>query len=107
MNIFQTTQMHLALNGYNNANLRPFNKQQKFIFVEMILSLTSLYVHLLHVAESQKEYMFSILITAVDTLIAISHISTTLKMRTIFIFIDEVEEVLIASEIYFSGQEFL
>lgn len=104
MKIFQTTQMHLALNGYNNANPRPFNKQQKWIFVEMFLSTTSFYAYLLCVADSAKEYMDSILLTAMGTIIAISRISTIFKTKTIFIFIDEFEEVLNASKFRFTGQ---
>lgn len=99
MKIFQTIKMHLALSGCNKKNLSTFGTQQKWIFVEIFLSMTSLYVHLLCVAESPKEYMNSILLIAVGTLIIISRISTTLKMKTMFIFIEEVEEVLKSSEL--------
>lgn len=103
MKIFQTTQMHLALNGYTNANLFPLNKQQKWIFVETFLSMISYYTHLLCVADSPKEYMYSILMTATETLIVISHISTILKMKEIFVFIDEFEEILNASKLQLTG----
>lgn len=105
MKILQLIQMHLALNGYKNPNLRPCNGQQKWFFVEMFLSITSLYVYLLFVADSLKEYMDSILVTAVGTLVVISRISTILKMKTIFVFIDEVEKLLNASELKLSRRE--
>lgn len=89
--------MHLALLGYG-ADLDPFNKRQKWIFVLVLLAMVPLYMYLLYVAESPGEYIHSIFVIAVRSLILISHISTIFKMETIFIFIDECEGTLNASE---------
>lgn len=97
MKIFQTTQTNLALLGFER-NLRPFNKRQRWILIEGFLAVTACYVYLLLVADSSKEFMDSIFTTGVSNLILISHISTVLKTETIFVFIDDVEDVINASE---------
>lgn len=93
MKIFQTIQIKFAFLGFE-SNLRPINNRQKWIFFEIFFCVTSLCVHLFHVASTPKEYLDSILITGMAILILISHISTILQMATIFTYIDEVEGVL-------------
>lgn len=97
MKIFQTLQMHLAFIGYA-PNLRPFNKRQNWLFAKNFVCITLIYVQLLHVANSPNEYMDSIFMTVVATLVSISHISTTFQMKTLFIYIDEIEKLFNASK---------
>lgn len=98
MKIFQTVQMWLALSGYDNTNRILLNKNQKWNLVAKFSQLTLLYAHLLCVADSPEEYMGSILFTAAATLICVSLISTILKTQELFVFIDEIEDVVNASE---------
>lgn len=105
MNIFQTVQMHFALIGYE-SKLQPFNRRQKLNFVHSLLSGFSVYAYFLHVANTPKEYMNSMFICGVGTLINVSHISTVLKMKKNFTVIEEVEEVLIAREFYLLPEHF-
>lgn len=98
MKIYQTVKTNLALIGYKE-NLRPFNERQKWIFIIGFSTLLANYVDLLHDSNTPKEYMDSIFMSGIGTFVQISHISTTFKMETIFIFINEVEEVINASKL--------
>lgn len=98
MKILQTTQMHLALYGYE-ANSSPFSKRRKLIYIEIFVSQTAYMAHLLLVANTPKEYMNSIFMVGIAFLCTVSRINTMFKTKTIFIFIDEVEEILNSSKL--------
>lgn len=97
MKIFQTIQMHLAWYGYE-ANLLPFNKRHKMVLADVVFSLTVYNVHLFYEANLPQGYLDTIYMIVVTTVITISRISTMLKMKNIFLFIDEIEAILDASE---------
>lgn len=97
MKVFQTIRMHLAVLGFQE-NLQPFNGRQIFCCVQHAVGVISFYVHLFHVASTTEEYMDSIFMTAIASFMIISHISVVLKMKTIFLFFNEVEEVMNSSE---------
>lgn len=105
MKIFQTIQTNFALIGFER-NLRPFNARQRLCFNAASLSVVSLIVYLLNVANTPKEYMDAIFVVALGILMTISHISTMLKTETIFIFIDEIEEIVNEREFLLSSDEF-
>lgn len=79
---------------------RPFNEQQLRYMFKSIVAIIFQFVYLLRVAETSKEYMNSIFMTTVGTLVFVSHISTTIKMDKIFIFIDTLEKIINQSEFY-------
>lgn len=91
MKIYQTTRTCLALFGFQE-DLQPFNKRQKLIFLPCVFFHTANLVQLFHVANTTQEYMDSIFLTTVGTLITASHISTIGKMKTIFSVINKIEE---------------
>lgn len=97
MKIYQTVRWNLALIGYKK-NLRPFPKRLKWILFVKSTFIIAAYMHLFYVANTTKEFMDSIFVTGMGTLITISHISTIFKMETIFVFMNEIEEVINASE---------
>lgn len=98
---FQTIQTNLELIGFKRG-VPPFNKRQTWCFIEGSISSFLIYVYILHVAKSPKEYMAGIFLGAVGTLVEISHFSTNLKTKTMFVLIDEIEEVLVESEFWLS-----
>lgn len=93
MKIFQTIQTKFAVLGLK-PNLRPFNNLQKLILFENFVQISSLCVYLFHVANTAKEYLESIHITATTILIVTSQVNLISQMATIFSFIDELEDVL-------------
>lgn len=97
MKIAQIVQKNLASIGYR-ADLRPFNKQQLWILLERMLILVSLFVYLFHVATTFRQYMDAIFMTTVGILMYISLVSTIAGMETIFILIDEMEQIINESE---------
>lgn len=96
MKILQRAQANLAVLGFER-NVRPFNRRQKFWFIEGLLSFNAFFVYLLLGASSTKEYMESIFMIVIGTLIIISHFSIILKTETIFVLIDELEGIVNAS----------
>lgn len=97
MKILQTVQTNLAVLGFER-NLRPFNKRQMFWFFEGLLSSTTFVIYLLFEASSPKEYMDSIFMIVIGTLMTISHFSMILETETIFVLIDKIENIINASE---------
>lgn len=97
MNIFKTIQLNLAIFGYKK-NLRPFNKRQNTFLSISFLSVLSITTYLFYVANTPEEYLDSIYLVCVGNLMIISHFSTILKTKTVFVLIDEVEEVINKSE---------
>lgn len=97
MKIFQTVQKHLASIGYRR-NERSFNNDISVQLLKSILYIMCQWVYLLHIANTPKEYMDSIFMSAVGILVNISFLSTVLKMKTIFIFIDAAENAINTSE---------
>lgn len=97
MKTFQTMQRNLALIGFER-NLRPFNERHKWCVIVGSTSNVILITYLLNVANSPKEYMDSIFVVCVAILMIISQISLILKTEIIFILIDEIEEIIGASE---------
>lgn len=91
--VFQTIQSKLALIGFEK-NLRPFNRRQKRTFIVSAIFLSTLFINLLYVANSPKEYMDSILLCGGVSLATISQLGVILKTETMFILINEFEEVI-------------
>lgn len=90
--IFHTIQSKLALIGFEK-NLRPFNVRQNWTIIMASISLTTLVIYPLHLATTPKEYMDSIFVCGVGSLVTISHFSIIPKTETVFTFIDEIEQV--------------
>lgn len=97
MKIFQTVQMHLASINYR-PNERPFNNGILKQCLKSVLYISCQFVYLFNIADTPKEFMDSIFTTAVGVLVNVSFLSTALKMKTIFIFIDEVESTIETSK---------
>lgn len=104
MDIFKTIKNQLASTGFTKRNER-FHTEQLLRALEGFLGivLQCLYIHF--EAETTKEYMVSVLTTAVGIFIYIGYLSTVLKTEKIFIFIDDVEEIINGSK--FSRRSYL
>lgn len=97
MKIFQTVQKQLASIGYR-PNARPFNSDIVRQCLKYSLLTTGQVVYLFNFANTPTEFINSVFVTAIGILVLSSFISTAWKMKTIFIFIEETEEVINGSE---------
>lgn len=91
MKILQTTQKNMEFGGlirdqsaFNNTQLRTF-------FISAVF-LTLQIVYPLHVANTPRQYLDSIFMTAAGYLIFISFMSIALKTTEVFNFIDDLEQ---------------
>lgn len=99
MKIAQTVKRHLASMGYK-VDQRPFHTEQLRLLFERLLTLILQLVHAIHVANTPRQYMETIFMIMVGTSLYISLVSTIVEMPTIFILIDDMEEVINASEYF-------
>lgn len=97
MKIFLKTQKNLEFGGYRR-NENAFNRRRLVLLVLSILSLIPLIVYPFHVANTPKEYMDSIFMTATGILVFISSMSIAFKTQKIFDVIDDIEQVVGESE---------
>lgn len=97
MKIFQTVQMHLALMGYG-ANRPIININTIGEILQRTLAIICQFVYLIRHANSPKDIIDNLFMTAVAILAIISFTSTLLKKTTIFNFIDDVEKIVNESE---------
>lgn len=98
MKAFQQVRMNLASLGFR-PNQSPFNKTQLWTYVKVFLSLLLLCLYLVREANTPKEYMDSIFMTAATFFILIGRVSTLLQNATIFDLIDSIEKVITGSEL--------
>lgn len=97
MKFFQTIRTRLALFGFQE-DLEPFNKRQKWIYVPCLSFHICNAVQLFHVASTTKEVMDAIFVNGVGTLITVSHTCSIVKMKTIFVLMNEIQEGINSSK---------
>lgn len=97
MKIFQEIQRNVAFLGYAR-NARVFNGRQQCLLVGSVISLISVYVNLCYVASSPKEYLDSISLAILGSLLGISALDAMINVKTIFVYIDDAEEIISSSE---------
>lgn len=106
MKLHRTSQKHFELAGLEK-NRSALNGTTQRMFFLSILSIISLIVYAFHVANTARQYMESIFITATGILIFISNISTILKAAKIFDIIDGTERLVNESECLLSVIEYI
>lgn len=97
LEIFQTVKQNLASIGFS-ANQSAFDKEQLLRGFEGFLGLSSLFIYLIHVANTPTEYMESIYMTIAGVGVLVSYLSMNINYTIIIDFIDEVEGVIDGSE---------
>ena len=97
MKIFQTIESHMSLGGFIRDR-GAFNTIQLWTISRSILFIILQMVYLFHVANTTRQYMDSIFMTAAGILIFISYLSMAINTTTIFDLIDDLEKVINASE---------
>lgn len=88
--IFQTDQEKFAFFNFER-NQTAFDRPQLTLLAKSLLYLTSFLIYLLHVANTPRQYMDSILMTGTGTLIFISGVNMVFNKSTVFLLIDDVE----------------
>lgn len=97
MKILQTVQKYFATIGYD-ANRYPLNSDTVGEIFQRILAIICQFLYLIRHANSPKDIVDNIFMTAVAILCFISVMSTIQKMKMIFIFINEIEQIVNESE---------
>lgn len=98
MKIFQTTKKNLRNIDFD-ANTKPFDKVQLFHFAQAFGANISPFLYLFCVASTVQEYMESVFLTTVCTLIFIAHRCMTFKTSIIFEFMDYFQAIVDESEL--------
>lgn len=93
MEIFLTVKKNLASLAFV-PNQRPFYTNQLIHTSYGFLAIILQCLYLFFDAETIKEYMDSIFMTTVGILVYVGYLSMVFKMVTIFIFIDDMEQVV-------------
>lgn len=97
MQILQEVQRSLSSIGFNQK-LEPFNRRIVSILVTVLPGFISVWVFLIHEADSAQEYMESIYIAVVSTGILLSFTSTISITKKLFSFIENIGECFKESE---------
>lgn len=97
MRIAKSVLKNLASIGYR-ANERPFNREQLWILLDRFITIILQFMYLLVEAKTPRQYMESYFTFCVALLMYISLMSTMVEMPTMFVFIDEIEQVIHESE---------
>lgn len=93
MKVAQTVKRHLASIGYR-VDKRPFHKEQVWLLFERMLTLILQLIHAIYVANTSRQYMETTFMIMVGILMYIPLVSTIIEMPTIFILIDDMEQVI-------------
>lgn len=93
MKIAQTVKWYLASMGYT-ADLHPFHKQQVWLLVERMVNIILQVIYVLYVANTSREYTETYFMIVVGILMYIPLVSTIIEMPTIFVLIDDMEQVI-------------
>lgn len=104
MIIFQTVQKYLATIGYA-ANRSPINSDTISNGLAIVVAITCVTVNLC-IANTPREFMDAIFMTAAGILVFISFISTVQKMKTIFTFISKMQTIINEGEFNFILSKF-
>ena len=97
LKLFLTVKKNLASIGFSEQN-RPFDREQLLRGFEGVLAMILQFVYLFHVASTVREYLESIIMTATGVGTLVAYISMNIQFDSIFILIDEVEQVVNESE---------
>lgn len=97
MKIFVTVSKHLESIGFAEHQQR-FNTRQLKFSLNIILGIILISLNLCYIADTSVEYMNGILIDIVSIMVFIAFVSTVFKMATIFIFINQLDEIINQSE---------
>lgn len=98
MKIAQTVKMNLISIGYR-VDLRPFHIEQLWLLFERMLTLILQFVYFIYGANTPREDMELYFTLFVGILMYISLVSTIIEMPTIFLFIDNIKQVINESEL--------
>lgn len=93
MEIFKRIKQNLASNGFRKDKGR-FHLEQWLRTTQGLLAIVLQCIYLLFEAETTKEYMDSIFTTTVGVLVYVAYLSTVLKTKQLFIFIDGMEDAI-------------
>lgn len=91
--IFQNVKKNLTSIGYSE-NQRGFHKEQLLRGFEGLLAVILQFVYLIHAATSTKEYMDSIYAITAGVGIFIAYLSMNINFSTIFVLIDDMEQLV-------------
>lgn len=90
MKIFQTALKLFSSCGFTK-NESAFNGRQLFLFSICVVALVFQFMYLFRVADTPKQYMDSIFMTAVGFLVFISHVGIVFKTAMMFDVLDDIE----------------
>lgn len=93
MEIFKTIKNNFASIGFTKKN-EQFHTEQLLRTVEGFLAIILQCLYLLFDANTIKDYMVSILTTTVGIFVYVAYLSTVIKTEKIFIFLDDIEDVI-------------
>lgn len=99
MKIAKTVKRQVASMGYR-VDQRSFNTEQLWLLFERMLTLVLQFLDVLYVANNLRQYVESIFMIIVGTLLYVSLVSTIIEMPTIFTLIDDLEHVINESEYF-------
>lgn len=97
MKPFETVLKQLQSMGFIENQPR-FNKHQLMLSLKIVLGALMVGANLLYAADTSEEYMNGILAIVTMILILIAYVSTVFKTATIFIFINQFNEIIKQSE---------
>lgn len=101
MKLFQTIKKHLAVLYFHpdqTDSLFELIRQNWSCFLKSILSLTSLFVYLIYVAETVNEFMYSMFLSTASIFIFVAFTSTVFKTSAMYDFLDHFEVALNMNE---------
>lgn len=104
MQVLQEAQKSLESMGF--SQLEPFNHRNLNILSLTIPGFISLLMHLIHEANSTREYMESIFLFTVCAGIYISFASTILITKQLFWYIEDLNEFINESELNLNRFDF-
>lgn len=97
MKLFQTAQKRLELLGYirnhHGYRIYPFSRRHSRKALVFLVSVISVIIFGIHIADSPWEYMDSFFAFNVTFLIFVSHMATSFKMTKLFDFLDKCENL--------------
>lgn len=100
--IFQTVKTCLISLDLD-ANERPFHREQLLHIIRTVLAIVLQCLYLITDANTASEYMRSILIISIGTLVFIAYLSAIFETATISDFIEHYETIINGSELIFIG----
>ena len=83
------------------ADKPRFHRMQLLLILECFLAIVLKCLHLVYDANTEKEYMYSILMTTFGILVFIAYLSTIFQTTAIYDFIDQLETIVNESKFNF------